>query len=81
VLRAETDTGDVPLELLAAPQSVEVSTADGEVDLAVPVNTPYRTDASTDSGEVSVLVPVDPASARALRIDSHTGDVTVRASR
>jgi hypothetical protein len=81
VLRAETDTGDVQLELLAAPRSVEVSTADGEVELAVPVDAAYRTDASTDSGEVSVLVPVDPASVRALRIDSDTGDVTVRASR
>jgi hypothetical protein len=81
VLRAETDSGDVRLELLAAPQSVEVSTAVGKVDLAVPVDTAYRTEVGTVVGEVSLLVPVDPASARALRIDSDTGNVTVRASR
>jgi DUF4097 and DUF4098 domain-containing protein YvlB len=81
VLRAESDTGDVRLELLAAPRSVDIGTANGEVDLAVPVDTAYRVAATTDSGEASVLVPVDPASAQELRVESDTGDVTVRPSR
>jgi hypothetical protein len=81
VLRAASDTGDVRLELLAPPRSVDITTAAGEVDLAVPVGTAYRVDADTDSGEESVLIPVDPASDRVLRIHGDTGDVTVRPSR
>jgi DUF4097 and DUF4098 domain-containing protein YvlB len=78
VLRAASDTGDVRLELVTPPRSVDIATAAGEVDLAVPVDTAYRVDADTDSGEESVLVPVDPASDRVLRVDGDTGDVTVR---
>jgi hypothetical protein len=81
VLRATSDTGDVRLELLTPPRSVDITTAAGEVDLAVPVGATYRVDAGTDAGEENVLVPVDPASDRVLRIDSITGDVNVRPSR
>jgi hypothetical protein len=81
VVRAESDTGDVLLELVEPPRSVEVSAAAGEVDLAVPTDTAYRVDASTGSGEEHLLVPVDPASDRVLHVDSDTGDVTVRSSR
>jgi hypothetical protein len=81
VLRATSDTGDVRLELLTPPTSVDVTTANGEVDLAVPVDTAYQVDATSDSGEERVLVPVDPASTRVVRVDGDTGDVTVRPSR
>jgi hypothetical protein len=65
----------------AAPRPADVTTASGEVDLAVPLDTTYRVDASTDSGDERVLVPVDRASDRVLRVDGDTGDVTVRPSR
>ena len=81
VLRAGSDTGDVRVELVVPPQTVEVATATGEVDLAVPGGTAYRIDAGSDSGEERVLVPIDPASARSLRAASDTGDVTVRSTR
>jgi DUF4097 and DUF4098 domain-containing protein YvlB len=81
VVRATSRTGDVRLELVAPPQSVDVTTDDGEVDLAVPADVSYRVDATTRSGEEHVLVPLDAASARTLRIDGRTGDVTVRPSR
>jgi hypothetical protein len=81
VLRAESDTGDVRLELVVPPQSVDIRAADGEVDLAVPADTVYRVDANTDSGEERVLVPLDSASTRTLRVDGDTGDVTVRPTR
>jgi putative adhesin len=81
VLRAASDTGDVRLELVVPPRSVDVTTENGEVDLAVPADTTYRVDANTDSGEERVLVPLDSTSTRTLRIDGDTGDVTVRPSR
>jgi DUF4097 and DUF4098 domain-containing protein YvlB len=81
VVRVDSDTGDVQLELLAPPQSVDATTGSGEIDLAVPADTTYRVDAGSDSGEERVLVPLDPASARALHADSDTGDVTVRPTR
>ncbi|MHA6622057.1 DUF4097 family beta strand repeat-containing protein [Pseudonocardia sp. DLS-67] len=81
VLRAESDTGDVRLELLTPPQAVDVTADNGEVDLTVPAGTSYRVDAHTRTGEERVLVPLDPASPRSLRVDGGTGDVTVRPTR
>lgn len=81
VVRAESDTGDVRLELVAPPQSVDVTTDNGEVDLAVPAGTAYRVEAHTETGEQRVLVPLDATSPRSLRVDADTGDVTVRPSR
>jgi putative adhesin len=81
VVRAASDTGDVRLELVTPPRSVDVTTENGEVDLAVPADTTYRVDADTDSGEERVLVPLDSASTRTLRVDGDTGDVTVRPTR
>jgi len=80
-IRARSDTGDVLLELVTAPRSVEITTENGEVDLAVPVDTTYRVDANTESGEERVLVPLDSTSTRTLRVDGDTGDVTVRPTR
>jgi hypothetical protein len=81
VLRAGSQTGDVRLDLVVPPQSVDVATHDGDVDLAVPADTTYRVDANTRSGDERVLVPLDSASARTLRVDGVTGDVTVRPTR
>ena len=80
-LRATSDTGDVQLELVVPPRSVEITAGSGEVDLAVPGDATYRVDANTDSGEERVLVPLDSTSTRTLRVDGDTGDVTVRPTR
>jgi DUF4097 and DUF4098 domain-containing protein YvlB len=80
-VRAESTTGDVQLELLVPPRSVEVTARDGEVDVAVPADTTYRVEADTRSGEERVLVPLDPASTRTLRLRGVSGDVTVRPTR
>jgi hypothetical protein len=80
-VRASSDTGDVQLELVTPPQSVDVVADNGEVDLAVPVDTTYRVDVCSDSGEERVLVPLDPTSTHTLRVDGDTGDVTVRPTR
>jgi hypothetical protein len=81
VVLADSLDGDVQLELVVPPRSVDVTSRDGEVDLAVPADTTYRVDSTTRSGEQRVLVPQDPASARTLRIDGRDGDVTIRPSR
>lgn len=83
--RAATRHGDVQLELLTPPRSVEVDTTAGDVDLAVPGDTTYRIDVMTDEGvdgsEAQVAVPHDRASPRVLRIASDTGDTTIHPSR
>lgn len=81
VVRADSDTGDVRLELLAHPRSVDVTADIGEVDLAVPSNMAYRVDAHTRIGEKRVLVSIDSTSPRSLRVNGNTGDVTIRPSR
>jgi hypothetical protein len=81
VLRSESDVGDVRLELVVPPRTVEITAEDGEVDLAVPAGSTYRVDARTDTGLQRVLVPLDPASPHSLRIDGDNGDVTVRPTR
>jgi hypothetical protein len=81
LVRATTATGDVRMSLLAAPRSLDVRTATGEVDVAVPGDVGYRVDTRTRTGEESVLVPVDPASPHTIRIDAATGDMRLRPSR
>jgi hypothetical protein len=81
VLRAESDVGDVRLELVVPPRTVEITAENGEVDLAVPAGSTYRVDARTDTGLQRVLVPLDPGSPHSLRIDGDNGDVTVRPTR
>jgi hypothetical protein len=57
--RAATDNGDVLLELLTPPRSVEVDTTAGDVDLAVPGDTTYRVDVVTDDGVVELPLRAD----------------------
>lgn len=52
--RVATGDGDVLLELLTPPRSVEVDTSAGDVDLAVPGDTTYRVDVLTDGGIVEL---------------------------
>jgi hypothetical protein len=81
VVAAESDSGDIRLELLVAPRSLDARSADGELDLAVPGDAGYRVDARTSTGEERVLVPTDPASPRIIRADSQTGDIDIHPSR
>jgi hypothetical protein len=77
-VRAESRTGDVRLELLEPPQSVQVDANSGEVDVAVPAGASYRVSAWTRSGERAVTVPVDPSSPRMITVDGGSGDVRLR---
>jgi hypothetical protein len=78
---AESTTADVRLEMLTAPQTLDVETTAGEIDLAVPTDTAYRVDARSVSGDERVLVPIDPASSRTIRAIGETGDLRIHPSR
>jgi hypothetical protein len=80
-VRAESATADVRLEMLAAPQTLDVETTAWDVDLTVPIDTAYRVDARSVSGDERVLVPTDPASSRTIRAVGETGDLRILPSR
>ncbi|WP_433280155.1 DUF4097 family beta strand repeat-containing protein [Pseudonocardia xinjiangensis] len=79
VVRAETRSGDVRLELREPPSSLAVDSLSGQIDVTVPA-TGYRVDARSTTGEASVLVPVDAAAPGMIVLDSENGDVRVRPS-
>jgi hypothetical protein len=81
VVSATARSGDVELELLTAPRSLDARTESGQIDLAVPGDVGYRVDARTRSGEERVLVPVDPAAQWVVNAETRSGDVNVRPSR
>jgi len=81
VVSAESETGDIRLELLSAPRSLDVESTSGEIDLAVPGDTGYRVDAHSKAGDERVMVVTDPTSPRIIRADALVGDVSIRPSR
>jgi hypothetical protein len=62
---AETRDGDVQVRFSDAPPTVEATTRDGDVDLALPTPGPYLVRAQSDDGSASVRVPQTTDSARA----------------
>ena len=76
-VRASTADGHVSLSFLAAPTEVQVSTADGGVDVLVPHDgTIYRVTTSTADGGTDVRVPNAPDAARTITV--HTADGGIR---
>ena len=77
-VRADTDAGDVELDLVRVPSLVAAETDAGDVTLNVPFGT-YAVTTDTDAGDDNVVGIVnDPRSTN--RIDARTdaGDVTIR---
>ncbi|MBS2965661.1 DUF4097 family beta strand repeat protein [Actinocrinis puniceicyclus] len=75
---AQTLSGDVELDLAAAPQSVTASVASGSVDVTVPVGTTYRVSGRTQSGDRQIAAGVqDYSSPRQITIDTDSGDVAL----
>src|SRR4051794_13844389 len=78
-LRGHSDSGDVRLELLSSPSSVEAQSDSGDVDIEVPRGE-YALDTHTDSGDTSVHGIVRSArAAHAIKAHTDSGDVTVEA--
>jgi Putative adhesin len=80
-MRAETDGGDVSLDLFGEPTRTEAETNAGNVRVTVPYG-PYRVDASTDAGSVKVEGVIrDDLAPQAIAALTDAGDITVRARR
>ncbi|MGW1678837.1 DUF4097 family beta strand repeat-containing protein [Saccharopolyspora sp. NPDC002376] len=75
---AKAESGDVELELVR-PQTVEVFTGSGGIELNVPGDR-YRVDTDSGSGGVDVDVDVaqDPAAAKRLTLSSGSGEIRVK---
>ena len=77
-LTARSSSGDVSLDFAAAPSAVDVDVSSGEVAVALPTDGRYGVQVETSAGEQSVSVPNDPAASSTVRVESSSGDVTVR---
>lgn len=78
--RAQVDArGDVRLDYVRAPRSVEVDTSAGDIAIQVPAGA-YRVDATTGGGSVTVRgLRHDAAAARSIVVTTSAGDVLVTA--
>ena len=76
---AQSQGGDVSLDLFGQPARTEAESDGGDVHVTVPYG-PYRVDATADTGEVKVegLIRDDLAPQR-IAVLTKVGDVTVRA--
>ena len=76
---AESDNGDVELELAQPPRRVSASTHNGTVDVVLPETShTYRVDLATHNGRTETAVRTDPASARSIVGRSDNGSLSVR---
>ncbi len=78
-LHADTDGGNMRLDLFGAPTRTDVASAAGNIRLVVPFG-PYRVDAEARRGEVRVDGLIrDDLAPQAIRAVTKAGDVTVQA--
>lgn len=79
VIQAESQGGDVSLDLFGEPARTEVESDGGDVRVTVPYG-PYRVDATADTGEVKVEGVIrDDLAPQRIAVLTKVGDVTVRA--
>jgi hypothetical protein len=76
-ISAMTASGGATLRL-AAPESVQVESDSGDIELVVPQNT-YRVEAETGAGDAEIDVPQDPNSPRLLKLTTGAGGIKVQA--
>lgn len=74
VVRATSHHGS--LRVAGTGAEVELSSHNGDLEVAVADDTAYAVDATSEDGATTVAVPHDPAGVP-LRLTSHDGDVTV----
>lgn len=78
-VRAESQGGDVSLDLFGEPARTEVESDGGDVHVTVPYG-PYRVDATADTGDVKVEGVIrDDLAPQRIAVLTKVGDVTVRA--
>jgi DUF4097 and DUF4098 domain-containing protein YvlB len=69
--------GRISLGYRAAPSTVDVQTAAGEVEIRLPGTESYAVDAGTTAGETTIGVPTDPAADRKITAHTVAGKVTI----
>jgi DUF4097 and DUF4098 domain-containing protein YvlB len=74
---AQTASGDVEVRLGSRPESVEATSASGNVQVALPDAGPYRVQAATASGDTDIDVRTDPGARSTITARTTSGDVTV----
>ena len=77
VVQARTGSGDAELAAIRAPRELLADTGSGSVELGVP-DVGYAIDADTGSGDEDIGVRRDDAAPHRLRLETGSGDVTVR---
>lgn len=78
-VRAQTDAGNVSLDLFGEPARTEAESDGGNVRVVVPYG-PYRVDANTKAGNVKVEGLIrDDLAPQAIDALTNAGDITVRA--
>lgn len=78
-VRAESQGGDVSLDLFGQPARTEAESDGGDVHVTVPYG-PYRVDATADTGDVKVEGVIrDDLAPQRIAVLTKVGDVTVRA--
>lgn len=72
----DASSGTIRLEMVV-PQNVTADASSGDIELTVP-DVPYRVEGETDSGDREIRVDQGGDAARTLRLNTSSGDVTVR---
>ena len=79
VVNARASSGDVLVDLAAAPQRVNLASTSGDVTILVPRDrASYDTQLATSSGETDPGVPSDPNASRSLSAVTSSGDAAIR---
>ncbi len=78
-LVADSSGGEVSIVFTKSPDTAEVSSSGGSVNVVVPNDdASYQVDASSSGGDAKVEVRTDPASKKTLDVSSSGGDVRVK---
>jgi hypothetical protein len=79
VVNARAGSGDVTVDLIAAPKRVSAASSSGDVMIAVPRGSEdYDTQVATSSGDRRLGVRSDPDAGRSLTAVTSSGDASIR---
>jgi hypothetical protein len=74
---ASTSTGNITLDLSAAPRTVAAQTSTGDIRVIVPDGDSYQVQAETSTGDTRISVRQDDAASRSIVARASTGDIDI----
>jgi hypothetical protein len=78
-VQADSDNGDIELELRQPPQTLDLSSDNGDIVVVVPRDDEvYAVDVTTDNGSTENGLRTDQAGSRRITASTDNGDVTLR---